>query len=114
MLRARSSVFGDGLEKAVKCDRPNTSYLRLPRQPETAYGATTPGFSGPCPSHSGVFWAPAHFRIDAVHAGLRVLLVWQLPKSLSLRDASPGSESSPLGRLSGRRPFARSAIARSR
>ena len=30
----------------------------------------------------------------------------------SLRDASPGSESSPPGRFSGRRPRARSAIAR--
>ena len=30
--------------------RPNVSYLWLPRQPATASGATTPGFSGPFPS----------------------------------------------------------------
>ena len=45
------------------------------------------------------------------HAGLRVPLFVAV-RSLSLRDASPGSESSPPGRLSGRRPCARSAIAR--
>ena len=33
-------------------------------------------------------------------------------RELSLRDASPGSESSPLGRFSGRRPCTRSAIVR--
>ena len=40
----------DGLEKEDVCDRPNVPYLRLPRQPVSANGATTPGFSGPFPS----------------------------------------------------------------
>ena len=58
-----------------------------------------PGFSGPFPSQC----------VDAAHAGSRVTrLVAVRPRSL--RDASPGSESSPPGRFSGRRPCVRSAI----
>ena len=81
-------------------DRLSTTRLRLPRQPAAANGATTPGFSVPFPSEC----------VDAAHAGSRVPLSvsWQLPRSLSLRDASSGSESSPPGWFSGRRPFARS------
>ena len=35
--------------------------VRLPRQSATAKGATTPGFSGPFPLHSGVFGTPPFF-----------------------------------------------------
>ena len=42
-------------------NRLTTAGLRLPRQPVTANGATTPGFSGPFPSHSGVFGPPPLF-----------------------------------------------------
>ena len=85
--------------RSIFPDRLSTTRLRLPRQPAAANGATTPGFLVPFPSEC----------VDAAHAGSRALLSvsWQLPRSLSLRDASPGSESSPLGRFSGRRPRAR-------
>ena len=68
----------------------------------------------PFPSCSGFFGPPPLFALMQPTLVWRVLLLWQLPRSLSLRDASPGSESSPPGRLSGRRPCARSAIARCR
>ena len=42
-------------------NRLTTARMRLPRQPPTANGATTPGFSGPFPSHSGVFGPPPLF-----------------------------------------------------
>ena len=68
--------------------------LRFPRQPASTNGATTPEFSAPFPSQC----------VGAAHAGSRATrLVAVRPRSL--RDASPGSESSPPGRLSGRRPF---------
>ena len=68
----------------------------------------------PCGARSRVFGPFPLECVDADHAGSRVPLsvAWQLPRSLSLRDASPGSESSPPGRFSGRRPCSRSAIAR--
>ena len=59
---------------------------------------------------------PAPFRTHAVHAGLRVL-PFVAVRTQSLWDASPGVMSQPpwsLGRFSGRRPRARSAIARAR
>ena len=59
----------DGLEKADVCDSPNVTYLRLPRQPASANGATTPGFSGPFSSQC----------VDAAHADTRVpFCSWQL------------------------------------
>ena len=99
--------------RSIFPNRLTTAGLRLPRQPATANGATTPGISGPLPfAHRGL-WCHAPFLIDAVHAGSRVTrLVTVRPRSL--RDASLGSESSPPGRFSGRRPCARSAIARGR
>ena len=63
----------DVLEKADVCDRPNVSYLRLPRQPASANGATTLGFSGPFPSQC----------VEAAHADTRVpFCFWQLGRSL--------------------------------
>ena len=46
-------------------DRPDVPYLRLPRQPAAANGATTPGSSGLFPSQC----------VDAVHTGSRVPFV---------------------------------------
>ena len=42
-------------------NRLTTARLRLPRQPATANGATTTGFLGPFPLHSGVFGPPPLF-----------------------------------------------------
>ena len=42
-------------------NRLTAARLRLPRQPATANGAPTPGFSFPFPSHSGVFGPPPLF-----------------------------------------------------
>ena len=47
--------------RSIFPNRLSTARLRLPRQPATANGATTPGFSGPFPSHSGVFGLPPLF-----------------------------------------------------
>ena len=74
------------------------------------------GVVGSLPFAQWGHWAPAPFRTDAVHAGLRVLLLVAV-RTQSLWDASPGVMSQPpwsLGRFSGRRPCARSAIARDR
>ena len=98
-------------------NRLTTAGLRLPRQPVTASGDTTPGFSGPFPLHSGVFGPPPLFILTAVHAGSRVLLSGGSLGLSSLLVVSPGVLSQPpwsFGRFSGRRPCARSAIARDR
>ena len=58
-----------GSKRQTYATRPNVSYLRLPRQPASANGATTPGFSGPFPSQC----------VDAAHADTRVpICSWQL------------------------------------
>ena len=93
-----------------------TARMRLPRQSATANGATTPGFSGPFPLHSGVFGPPPLFCTLQSTLVREYSDCWQFrPRSLWV--ASPGVLSQPpwlLGRFSGRRPFARSAIARDR
>ena len=82
----------DGLEK--EDDRLHVPYLRLPRQSATANGATTPGFSGPFPSHSGVFGPPAPFR-SLQSTLVREYSVWWQFRPRSLWDASPGVMSQP-------------------
>ena len=47
--------------RSIFPNRLTTARLRLPRQPATANGAPTPGFSFPFPSHSGVFGPPLLF-----------------------------------------------------
>ena len=88
--------------------------MRLPRQSATANGATTPGFSGPFPLHSGVFGPPPLFARcsprwfeSTLFGGSLGLVLFGLP--------ARGVMSQPpvtLGRFSGRRPYARSTIAR--
>ena len=55
---------------------------QLPRQPATARGAATPGFSGPFPSTRWGLWVPSLVYSD--HEGLRVPLGqdWQLGRGL--------------------------------
>ena len=63
------------------------------------------GVLGSLPFAQWGLWAPAPFGTVTLHAGLRVL---RLVASFS-SGCQPGSESSPPGRLSGRRPCTRSA-----
>ena len=83
------------------CDCTDVSHLRLPRQPASASGATTPGFSGPFPSQC----------VDAAHTVTRVTVCsWQLGSFLFGMPAR--GPSGPL--LVGFRvpPLTRSAIVR--
>ena len=63
-------------------NRPTTAGLRLPRQPVTANGATTPGFSGPFPSYSGVFGPPPLFALMQSTLVRENSVWWQLGRSL--------------------------------
>ena len=71
------------------------------------------GVLGSLPFVQWGLWAPLLFALMQSTL-VREYSVWWQCRPRSLRDASPGSKSSPPGRLSGRRPCARSAIARGR
>ena len=62
--------------RSIFPNRLSTARLRLPRQAVTAKWRHDAGVLGSLPFAQWGLWAPAPFRTDAVHAGLRVF--WQL------------------------------------